>query len=58
MEPRYEGRRVGSLSAAAAMEDAWTWGRTVVPLWPFLSKWLDDHEQYDPILARSTRKVK
>ncbi|NMO51631.1 N-acetyltransferase [Actinoplanes sp. TBRC 11911] len=44
--------------ARAAMDDAKAKGRVVVPLCPFLSGWLDEHHEYDKILARSTRKVK
>jgi predicted GNAT family acetyltransferase len=57
VEPRFEGHGVGAALARAAMDDARTRGRTVVPICPFLSGWLDEHREYEPFLARSTRKV-
>jgi len=30
----------------------------VVPICPFLVSWLEGHPEYEPILARSTRKIK
>ncbi len=58
VEPRFEGQGVGSALARAAMDDARTKGRTVVPICPFLSGWLDEHREYDGLVARSTRKIK
>jgi hypothetical protein len=40
------------------MDDARSRGRTVVPICPFLGGWLDKHAEYEPLVARSTRKVK
>lgn len=42
----------------AAMQDAKARGRTVVPMCPLLSGWLDDHHEYDKLVARTTRRVK
>ncbi|WP_338106376.1 GNAT family N-acetyltransferase [Micromonospora terminaliae] len=56
--PEFEGQGVGSLLARAVMDDAREKGRTVVPICPFLSGWLEKHPEYDGIVARSTRKVK
>ena len=58
VEPRFEGQGVGSSLARAAMDDARDKGRTVVPICPFLSGWLDKHPGYEQLVARSTRKVK
>jgi predicted GNAT family acetyltransferase len=58
VDPRFEGRGVGSALARTAMDDARARGRTVVPLCPFLSGWLEQHGEYEKIVARSTRKVK
>jgi predicted GNAT family acetyltransferase len=56
--PEFEGRGVGSTLARAVMDDARAKGRTVVPICPFLSGWLEKHPEYDGIVVRSTRKVK
>ena len=58
VEPRFEGQGVGSALARAAMDDARGKGRTVVPICPFLSGWLDKHPEYEKIVARSTRRIK
>ncbi|UQU63444.1 N-acetyltransferase [Couchioplanes caeruleus] len=58
VEPAYEGRGVGSALARAAMDDARTRSRTVVPICPFLSGWLDKHPEYEKIVVRSTRRIK
>jgi predicted GNAT family acetyltransferase len=58
VEPAYEGQGVGSALARAAMDDARTRGRTVVPICPFLSGWLDKHPEYEKIVVRSTRRIK
>lgn len=44
--------------AAAAMDDARSRGRVVVPICPVLGAWLDKHTSYDKIVARSHRRVK
>jgi predicted GNAT family acetyltransferase len=58
VEPEFEGQGAGSALVRAAMDDARARGRTVVPICPFLSKWLEGHHDYDGIVARSTRKIK
>ena len=58
VEPEFESHGVGSALARAAMEDAGAKGRLVVPICPFLSAWLDEHKEYEPIVARSHRRVK
>ena len=58
VDAQFEGQGVGSLLARAAMDDARGKSRTVVPICPFLSGWLDQHREYEKIVARSTRKVK
>lgn len=57
-ETAFEGQGVGSALARAAMDDAKARSRTVVPICPFLSGWLDKHPEYESLLARSTRKLK
>jgi predicted GNAT family acetyltransferase len=58
VDPDFEHRGVGSALARAAMDDARDKGRTVVPICPFLTEWLDRHAEYEKLLARSTRKIK
>lgn len=58
VDPEFEGQGVGSSLARAAMDDARSKGRTVVPICPFLSGWLDKHPEYEKMVARSTRRIK
>ncbi|GAA4954615.1 GNAT family N-acetyltransferase [Actinoplanes utahensis] len=58
VDPRFEGQGAGSALARAVMDDARRRNRTVVPMCPFLSGWLDKHPEYEKLVARSTRKVK
>ena len=58
VDPEFEGRGAGSALARAAMDDARARSRTVVPICPFLSGWLDEHPEYENLVARSTRKIK
>ncbi|MBL7256415.1 GNAT family N-acetyltransferase [Paractinoplanes lichenicola] len=58
VEPDHEHQGVGGELARAAMEDAKAKGRLVVPICPFLSAWLDDHHDYDQLVARQHRRVK
>jgi predicted GNAT family acetyltransferase len=58
VEPAFEGHGVGSALARAAMDDARARGRTVVPICPFLTGWLEKHPDDEDIIARSTRKIR
>jgi predicted GNAT family acetyltransferase len=58
VEPEYEHHGVGSALARAVMDDARSKGRTVVPICPFLNGWLEEHHEYDAMLARSHRRIK
>lgn len=58
VDPAYEGKGIGSTLARAVMDDARDSGRTVVPICPYLSKWLVKHPEYEPIVARTTRKFR
>jgi predicted GNAT family acetyltransferase len=58
VSPGYEGGGVNDALARAAMDDARTRGRTVVPICPSLAEWLTRHREYDKIVAPSTRKMK
>jgi predicted GNAT family acetyltransferase len=56
--PAFGGQGVGSQIARAVMDDARARGRTVVPICPFLAKWLDKHDEYGDTVVRTTKKVK
>lgn len=56
--PPFEGKGVGSQIARAVMDDARARGRTVVPLCPFLAKWLGRHHEFDDIVVRTTKKLR
>lgn len=58
VKPAFEGQGIGSRLVRHAMDDARARGRTVVPICPYLMKWLDKHPEYESIVARNTRKVK
>ncbi|MEV6372986.1 N-acetyltransferase [Micromonospora musae] len=58
VDPEFEGEGVGSTLARAVMDDARAKGRTVVPICPFIAKWLTRHPEYEQIVVRTTRKVK
>ncbi|WP_306215567.1 GNAT family N-acetyltransferase [Actinoplanes sp. RD1] len=58
VEPAFEDTGVADALARAALEDARAKNRTVVPICPVLSGWLDQHREYDKLVARSTRRVK
>ena len=58
VEPAFEGHGAGSALVRAAMDDARARHRTVVPICPFVSGWLEKHPEYEPLVARSTKKIK
>jgi predicted GNAT family acetyltransferase len=58
VEPAFEGHGAGTVLVRTGMDDARAKGRMVVPICPFLKSWLDEHQEYEPIVVRSTRKVK
>jgi uncharacterized protein len=58
VSPAFEGQGVGSQIARAVMDDARARGRSVVPICPFLLKWLEKHHEYDDIVVRTTKKLK
>lgn len=58
VEPAFERQGVGSALARFAMDDAKAKSRTVVPMCPFVSEWLDKHAEYESLVARKTRRVK
>ncbi|WIM97083.1 GNAT family N-acetyltransferase [Actinoplanes oblitus] len=58
VDPAFEGRGVGSALARTALDDARARSRTVVPMCPFVSAWLDKHPAYESLVVRNTRRVK
>jgi predicted GNAT family acetyltransferase len=58
VEAAFEGQGVGSALARAGMDDARAKNRTVVPMCPFVTGWLDKHPEYESLVARSTRRIK
>ncbi|GIF12233.1 GNAT family N-acetyltransferase [Actinoplanes teichomyceticus] len=58
VEPAFEGQGAGSALVRAAMEDARARSRTVVPMCPFVAGWLDQHPEFESLVARTTRRVK
>jgi hypothetical protein len=53
VEPRFEGRGIGSALAEAAVRAARERGWTVVPACWFVARWLDQHPDERDLLARS-----
>jgi uncharacterized protein len=50
-----EGRGLGSRLAAAALEDARSQGLEVVPLCPFMARYIDGHPEYEDLVAADYR---
>jgi predicted GNAT family acetyltransferase len=50
-----EGRGFGSRLAAAALDDAGRQGLEVVPLCPFISRYIEEHSEYEQLVARDYR---
>jgi predicted GNAT family acetyltransferase len=46
IDPAYEGHGLGSRLARAALDDARTSGRSVVPMCPFIKSYIDRHPEY------------
>ncbi|AEV81650.1 acetyltransferase [Actinoplanes sp. SE50] len=58
VDPAFEHQGVGSALARTALEDARARSRTVVPMCPFIAAWLDQHKEFEPLVARNTRRIK
>jgi len=46
VDPAYEGQGVGSALARAALDDVRGTGRKVLPLCPFIKRWIELHREY------------
>jgi predicted GNAT family acetyltransferase/glutaredoxin len=55
VEESQAGRGFGSQLAAAALDDARREGLEVVPLCPFIAHYIDEHPEYEPLVAASYR---
>jgi predicted GNAT family acetyltransferase len=56
--PEHEGMGIGSQLAKAVMDDAKSRSRNVVPICPYLTKWLQKHPEYDGVVVKNTRRVR
>ena len=55
MDESCEGRGFGSRLAAAALENAAREGLEVVPLCPFIARYIKRHPEYEQLLASGYR---
>lgn len=55
VQPAYEGRGIGGAIVRAALDDVAADGtREVVPLCPFVQRWIDRHPDYRRLVHRAT----
>lgn len=53
VDPKFEGKGVGSAIARYALDDVRTaGGRSVVPQCPFIKAWIDRHPDYQPLVRQ------
>ncbi|MCA2204997.1 GNAT family N-acetyltransferase [Streptomyces griseoincarnatus] len=57
VEPRYEGRGVGSALARTALDEARAAGLRVLATCPFFAGWIARHPEYQDLLYQSRSKV-
>jgi predicted GNAT family acetyltransferase/glutaredoxin len=57
VDPSWSGRGLGSRLVAFALDDAAGQGLQVVPLCPFVSHYVDEHPEYERLLAESHRRA-
>jgi uncharacterized protein len=53
VDDAYEGRGLGSKLAQAALDDARSRGLAVVPLCPFIERYIERHPEYEPLVDRA-----
>ena len=46
VDTAFEGRGIGSLLAAFALQDTVDRGKRIVPLCPFIAAYVDDHDEF------------
>lgn len=56
VEEPHEGRGLGSRLAATALEDAARQGLEVVPLCPFIAHYIDEHPEFEGLVAAGHRR--
>jgi predicted GNAT family acetyltransferase len=54
IDDRFEGRGLGSLLAAGALDDARRRGHPVVPVCPFIAAYIEHHPDYDGLVDHAT----
>lgn len=57
VEPRYEGRGIGSALARTALDEARAAQLRVLATCPFFAGWIDRHPEYQDLLYQSRSKV-
>ncbi|MEU4821646.1 GNAT family N-acetyltransferase [Actinomadura sp. NPDC023710] len=50
VDSAFEGKGVGSALARGALDDVRAKGRSVVPLCPFIKKWIGKHPDYQDLV--------
>jgi predicted GNAT family acetyltransferase len=55
VDPRFEGRGVGSAIARAALDEARANGDAVLPYCPFVNRWIGEHAEYRDLVPEDRR---
>ncbi|MCW2585224.1 MAG: GCN5-related N-acetyltransferase [Frankiales bacterium] len=51
VDPAFEGQGVGSALAKGALDDVRAQGKRVVPLCPFIARYIENHPEYADLVA-------
>ncbi|MEU8340107.1 GNAT family N-acetyltransferase [Spirillospora sp. NPDC048832] len=51
VDPAFEGKGIGGALARGALDDVRAKGQSVVPLCPFIKKWIGKHPDYQDLVA-------